>query len=69
MFGPKRRWEVFCSKKCRNDFQADFGATGKVASVRKLRRGVSIVIHLEGPAAERALNLEPREIVRLVKRP
>lgn len=69
MFTPKRRWGAFCSTKCRNDFEADFGATGTVASVRKLQRGVSVVIHLRGPAAERALNLVPRETVRVVKRP
>lgn len=69
LFRPVRRWGTFCSDKCRNDFDADFGATGAVASIRKLRKGVSVVIHLNGPAAERALNLSPRELVRLVKRP
>ena len=69
MFSPKRRWSAFCSAKCRDGYEADIGATGTIASVRKLQKGVSVVIHLKGPAAERALNLVPRELVRLVKRP
>ena len=69
MFTPKRRWSAFCSAKCRDGYEADIGATGTIASVRKLQKGVSVVIHLKGPAAERALNLTPRELVRLVRRP
>lgn len=42
---------------------------GKVAAVRRLRRGVSVVIHLEGPAAERALNLGIGDVARLTVRP
>ena len=69
LFPPVRRWGAFCSSKCRNDFEADFGATGAVASVRKLRKGVSVVIHLNGPAAERALKFGIREPVRLTRKP
>lgn len=67
MFAPKRRWEAFCSPKCRTAFDVDFGAQGVVASVRKIARGASVVIHLEGPAAERALKLGLREKVRIVR--
>lgn len=69
MFQPTRRWERFCSPKCRTAYDVDFGALGKVASVRKIARGASIVIHLEGPAAERALKLGIRELVRVVRKP
>jgi len=69
LFLPVRRWGAFCSAKCRNDFEADFGATGAVASVRKLRKGVSVVIHLNGPAAERALKFGIRDPVRLTRKP
>ncbi len=69
MFTPKRRWETFCSSKCRTAFDVDFGAQGHVASVRKINRGASVVIHLTGPAAERALRLGLRDMVRVVKVP
>jgi hypothetical protein len=41
---------------------------GTVASVRRINRGASVVIHLTGPAAERALRLGVRELVRVVKK-
>ena len=69
MFSAKRRWSAFCSAKCRDGYEADVGATGTIASIRKLRKGVSVVIHLQGPAAERALNLTPRDTVRLTRKP
>jgi endogenous inhibitor of DNA gyrase (YacG/DUF329 family) len=69
LFAPRRRWEAFCSSKCRLAFDVDRGAQGRVVSVRRLRRGVSVVVHLHGPAAERALNFTPGETVNLVKRP
>lgn len=69
LFRPVRRWGTFCSDKCRNDFDADFGALGAVASIRKLRKGVSVVIHLHGPAAERALRFGLKDAVRLVRKP
>lgn len=68
-FLPARRWSAFCSARCRNAFETDFGATGVVASVRRLRKGVSVVIHLDGPAAERALKFGIREPVRLTRKP
>ena len=57
-FTPKRPWQRFCSAAHRTAFDKEYGAVGKVATVRRLRRGVSITVHLEGPAAERALNLQ-----------
>jgi hypothetical protein len=69
LFLPKRRWAAFCSKKCRNGYDQDMGAQGRVASVRRLKVGVSVVVHLTGPAAERALNLELRQLVRVTGKP
>lgn len=69
LFTPTKRWQAFCSTKCRNDFNVDFGTHGHVASVRRINRGASIVIHLEGPAAERALKLVLKDSVLVVKRP
>jgi endogenous inhibitor of DNA gyrase (YacG/DUF329 family) len=69
MFAPVRRWQAFCSTRCATAFDVDLGAQGHVASVRKINRGASIVIHLSGPAAERALRLGLRDIVRVVKKP
>lgn len=69
LFSPTKRWQAFCSGRCRNDFNVDFGTHGQVASVRRINRGASIVIHLEGPAAERALKLALKDPVLLVKRP
>lgn len=69
LFPPRRQWEAFCSAKCRNDYNTDIGTEGVVASVRKIARGASLVIHLSGPAAERALRLGLRDVVKVVKSP
>lgn len=69
LFQPPRRWSAFCSPKCRNAYEADVGTVGKVVSVRRIARGASVVIHLEGPAAERALNLTIKEFVRVTRKP
>ena len=67
-FLPRTRWQAFCSVAHRNAYDVEIGALGRVASVRRLRRGVSVVVHLaDGPAAERALNLEIGTSVRVVK--
>lgn len=68
-FVPKRQWEAFCSAKCRNGYNTDVGTEGTIASVRRINRGASIVIHLTGPAAERAMRLELRDVVKVVKAP
>lgn len=69
LFQPKRPTQRFCSARCRASFHTDVGASGKVASVRRIRRGCSVVIHLAGPAAEAALQLHLSQIVRLVVTP
>lgn len=69
LFTPRRPWEAFCCRACRAAFDIDIGAQGAVASVRRINKGASVVIHLTGPAAERALKLGIRELVRVVKVP
>lgn len=69
LFVPTRLAQAFCSAKHRKAFHDDFGAMGQVASVRRINRGASVVIHLEGPAAEAALKLVLREKVRVVAGP
>lgn len=68
-FEPRRSWAVYCSPRCRDAFAADIGMTGKVASVRRLRKGISIVMHFDGSAGERALKLAIGECVRVVHNP
>lgn len=69
LFAPKRPSQVFCCTRCRSEYHVDHGASGKVAGVRRIHRGASIVIHLTGPAAEAALQLLPGQKVRLVDAP
>lgn len=69
LFAPKRRWQAFCSTRCNTAYDVDVGAQGTVASVRKITRRASVVVHLTGPAAERALKVGLRETVRLVRPP
>lgn len=69
LFRPRTPWQAFCSSKHRTAYDVEFGAIGVVANVRKLRKGVSVVIHLDGPAAERALRFGLRDPVRLVGKP
>jgi hypothetical protein len=70
LFAPRKGWATFCSPKCRTAYDVEVGATGKVASARKLARGrVSVIVWLEGPAADRAMKLSPGDLVRLVKAP
>jgi hypothetical protein len=69
LFVPRKRWGAFCSQKCRTAYDVEVGCQGTVASVRKINRGASVVIHLTGPAAERALKLGLREVVRVVRKP
>lgn len=69
-FTPKRRWAAFCSDKCRAGYDADIGIEGRIRRVSKIKRGgVAVTIHLTGPAAERALNLELGDPYRVVKAP
>lgn len=69
LFLPARPWQPFCAVKCRNAYDKDIGTQGAVASVRRINRGASIVIHLTGPAAERALKLELKQLIRITKAP
>ena len=69
-FHPKRPWAAFCSTKCRNEFDRERGTEARVRRVSKLKRGqVSVTLHLTGPAADRALNLDIAERVLIVKPP
>lgn len=69
-FTPRRSWALFCSDKCRNDFDTDIGMTGKVARVsRRAKGGISVTIHFHGAAAERAINLAIGDDVRATRNP
>lgn len=67
LFVPARPQQAFCSTKCRTAFHVDRGATGAVRSVRRIKTGASVVVHLSGPAAEAALQLHLGEEVRIVE--
>jgi len=67
LFMPRRGSQEFCSAKCRQAYHVDRGATGKVSGVRRLVRGVSVVVRLSGPAAEHALGFKLGARVRLVR--
>lgn len=69
LFLPKRLQQLFCTDKCRSSYHIDVGIEGRVASVRRINRGASLVIHLSGPAAEAALGLKLRDKVRVVSKP
>lgn len=65
LFAPRRPTQTFCGQKCRSDYHRDRGIEGQVASVRRISRGVSLVIHVAEPA-EAALRLKLRDVVRVV---
>jgi hypothetical protein len=66
LFVPARPQQAFCSTKCRGAFHVDRGATGTVRSVRRIKTGASVVVHLTGPAAESALQLHLGDEIRIV---
>lgn len=66
---PRRPSQAFCAARCRVAYHTDHGAEGRVVSVRRIRSGASVVIHLIGPAAEAALQLRLGERVRVVRQP
>jgi len=69
LFVPRRLQQEFCCDKHRIAYHRDIGAEGTVASVTRLKRGVSIVLHFpDGPAAERAIGLRKGQGVRVVAR-
>lgn len=64
----KRADAEFCCDRCRLDWHRNQPPEGVVRGVRKLKTGVSVVIHLPGgPVAERALKLALGESVRIVR--
>jgi hypothetical protein len=70
LFTPQRESQVFCTDRCRRNFANDVGATGRIASVRRLQRGVSVVMHFaDGPSADRAINFTPGQHLRIVEQP
>lgn len=67
LFQPKRARQEFCGEKHRNAYHIDVGTEGVVASVTRLKRGVSVVTHYpDGPAAERAIGLRKGQVTRTV---
>ena len=66
LFAPRRPTQTFCCDRCRGDYHRDRGIEGRVVSVRRISRGVSLVIHIAGPSAEAALRLKLRDVVRVV---
>ncbi|HZO14115.1 MAG TPA: hypothetical protein VFB62_12675 [Polyangiaceae bacterium] len=69
LFSPRRAQQDFCADSCRRSFFIDIGKTGRATSVRKTRRGASIIVHFKGPAAVAALQLAIGDRVRLVETP
>ena len=66
-FAPKRLRQDFCSDSHRIAYHRDVGTEGVVASVTRLKRGVSVVTHYpDGPSAERAIGLRKGQAVRVV---
>lgn len=68
-FAARKDWQKFCCAEHRTAYDQEFGTLGKVATVRKIKTGVSVSIHLTGPAAERALNLELGSPARITRPP
>lgn len=61
-FLVSRPQQRFCSAHCRNAYHVDHGHRGTVKSVRRLKRGWSIVLH-----ADDAGGFELGEVLRLVR--
>lgn len=66
LFAPKRPTQTFCCNKCRSAYHRDHGIEGQIVSVRRISRGVSLVIHVTEPSAEAGLRLRLRDAVRVV---
>ena len=64
LFVPKRPWQRFHSTACRNAWHAEHGHRGTVKSVRRLKRGWSVTVHMEDAGA-----LELGTVVQMVRRP
>lgn len=69
-FDARKPWAAFCKPQCRAAFDVEVGATGTVKAVRRLTKGrVSVILWLDGPAAERAIHLEPGAAARVTRSP
>lgn len=64
VFTPRSSWGRFCSTRCRNAYHAEHGHTGKVKSVRRLKRGWSVTVWMDDAAS-----LELGTAVRLAREP
>lgn len=62
LFVPRRPWQRFHSSACRNAWHSEHGHTARVRSVRRLARGISIVVHSDDEAL---LALVPGDVVRV----
>lgn len=58
-FTPRRPWQRFCSAECRTSYHHELGHRGMVKSVRRLKRGWSVVLHTDDAEA-----LQPGDVVR-----
>lgn len=66
----KRADAGFCGDRCRTDWHRSQPPEGAIKAVRRLKRGVSVTVHMpDGRAAERALKLELGDLVRIVRGP
>jgi hypothetical protein len=61
-FVPSRPSQVFCGHKCRAAYHVDHGHQGAVKSVRRLKSGWSITLHVDD-----ASGFQLAERVRLVR--
>jgi hypothetical protein len=61
-FQPSRPSQVFCGHKCRAAYHVDHGHQGAVKSVRRLKSGWSITLHIDD-----ASGFQLGERVRLVR--
>ena len=44
-YTPNRRWQKFCSTKCRVDYNRKQHLPGVIKSVRQVKRGWSVTLH------------------------
>lgn len=70
LFAMRKPGQHFCKAACRAAYSRETGLQGRVASVTRLLRGVSVVLHFQdGPAAEKAITLKKQQIVSVVREP
>ena len=69
-FRPRKRWQRFCSPKCRTAHHAaaDGALRGVVSKVSVMRRGkVSVVVHFDLEDRERAGGLTPGDVIEVLR--